>query len=116
MKVWSSPERMRFEVVEWSKSLRISASYTDHENSGSRGGEPNPIDREFSLDLTTVELEKLLDYAVHAGLLKGYSGGKKSRNREIEFAEVKKKLRVAEQARRRIEARLAVVVEAINAP
>jgi hypothetical protein len=63
-----------------------------------------------------VELEKLLDYAVHADLLKGYTGSKKAWNRDNEFAGVKKKLRVAEQARRRIEARLAAVVEAINAP
>jgi len=61
---------MEFELVPSGKKLRIKATCSDRNNSGDRGGEHNPITRDFFLDLDKTEVEKLVGRALNEKLLK----------------------------------------------
>lgn len=62
MRVWSATDGLGIEVAEdeGGQVLRITARCWDRENSGERGGEYNPIARDFVLNLKKDEVEKLV--------------------------------------------------------
>jgi chromosome segregation ATPase len=121
MRVWSTAERLRFEVIEASQTLRIKANCSEGHSSGDRGGTYDPVDRQFFLDLDKSEVEKLVAHALNEQLLKKMNIANLAQidrvsKLEDDLSETKAQLKAAQAKIADLESRITQARKALGEP